>query len=237
MPRLLAGTSGFDYDPWKGIFYPADLPRKQRLSFYGSAFPAVEINASFYRKPAPATVSGWAAQVPEGFRFAMKVWQRITHQKRLRDCAELVEAFADAARALGSRAGPLLYQLPPNLKKDLPLLRDFLAGLPRDLRAAFEFRNPSWFDDDVYAALRDAGCALCVAETEESATPLVRTAPFGYFRLRREDYDPAMLSRWAAALQSAGFTDDLFVFFKHEDAAIGVGYARELTRLASLAGA
>lgn len=237
MPRLRAGTSGFDYDPWQGIFYPPDLPRKQRLSFYAGKLSALEINASFYRKPAPATVRGWAAQAPEDFRFALKAWQRITHQKRLRDCAELVEAFAEAARQLGARAGPVLYQLPPHLKKDLPLLREFLAGLPKDLRAAFEFRNPSWFADDVHAALRDAGCALCVAETEEAATPLVRTAPFGYFRLRREDYDQAMLARWAAAIQSAGFTDDVFVFFKHEDAAIGVGYARELTGLARLTGA
>ncbi|HXN83128.1 MAG TPA: DUF72 domain-containing protein [Myxococcales bacterium] len=235
MARFRIGTSGFDYDAWKGVFYPAELPRKQRLSWYAGKLGALEINASFYRKPSPETVRGWATQVPGEFRFALKAWQRITHQKRLRDCGELLSVFAAAARELGERAGPILYQLPPNLKKDLPLLREFLSLLPPGLRAAFEFRNASWFDDEVFAALGAAGCALCVAETEEATVPLVRTAPFGYFRLRREDYDASRLARWAEEIARAGFTEDVFVFFKHEDEARGPAFALQFEPLAQAA--
>jgi uncharacterized protein YecE (DUF72 family) len=235
MASLRIGTSGFDYDAWKGVFYPAELPRKRRLAWYAGKLGALEINASFYRKPSPETVRSWAAQVPAEFRFALKAWQRITHQKRLRDCGELLSAFAGAARELGERAGPILYQLPPNLKKDLPLLREFLSLLPPGLRAAFEFRHSSWLDDEVFAALRATGCALCVAETEEAAVPLVRTAPFGYFRLRREDYDASRLARWAEEIARAGFSDDVFVFFKHEDEARGPAFALQFGPLADAA--
>jgi uncharacterized protein YecE (DUF72 family) len=146
-----------------------------------------------------------------------------------------LSVFAAAARELGERAGPILYQLPPNLKKDLPLLREFLSLLPPGLRAAFEFRHLSWFDDEVFAALRGAGCALCVAETEEAAVPLVRTAPFGYFRLRREDYDASRLTRWAEEIARAGFSEDVFVFFKHEDEARGPAFALQFEPLAQAA--
>lgn len=195
------GTSGYNYDAWYGSFYPEDLPAKKMLSYYASQLDTVEINYSFYRKPTPKILEGWAAQVPENFRFALKAWQRITHQKRLKDCAEFVTAFAEVARTLGPRLAPVLYQLPPNLKADVPLLRDFLLQLPRDLRAAFEFRHESWFSDETYAALRDNGAALCVAESEDLSTPLVRTAPFGYFRLRRLDYSEADLRKWAEAVR------------------------------------
>jgi uncharacterized protein YecE (DUF72 family) len=147
----------------------------------------------------------------------------------LRECADLVAAFCDAARTLGPRLGPVLYQLPPNLKADLPLLRDFLNQLPRDLKAAFEFRHQTWFNEEMYAALRDAGAALCVAESEDLATPPVRTAPFGYFRLRRPDYDEAALRKWAEIVK--GFPEDVFVYFKHEDSAVGPGYAKTFMRL------
>ena len=223
------GTSGYNYEAWRGSFYPEDLSSKKMLAYYAEQFDTVEINYSFYRKPTPKILEGWAAQVPERFRFALKAWQRITHQKRLREAAELVDQFVDAARALRERLAPVLYQLPPNLKADLPLLRDFLHHLPRDLRAAFEFRHASWFSEETYAALRDAGAALCIAESEELATPSVRTAEFGYLRLRRLDYDMPALMKWADFVKT--YTGDVFVYFKHEDEARGPAFAKEFLPL------
>jgi uncharacterized protein YecE (DUF72 family) len=222
------GTSGYNYEAWRGSFYPEDLSARKMLSYYADRFDTVEINYSFYRKPTPKILQNWAAQVPPGFRFALKGWQRITHQKRLKDCAELVAAFSDAARELGPRLAPVLYQLPPNLKADLPLLRDFLNQLPRDLRVAFEFRHASWFSDDTWSALREAGAALCIAESDELATPVVGTAPFAYFRLRRLDYDEPALRRWAATVR--GF-EEAFVYFKHEDEARGPAFAKDFLPL------
>jgi uncharacterized protein YecE (DUF72 family) len=223
------GTSGYNYEAWRGSFYPEDLSAKKMLAYYAEQFDTVEINYSFYRKPTPKILEGWAAQVPERFRFALKAWQRITHQKRLRDTGELLEGFIDAARTLQSRLAPVLYQLPPNLKADLPLLRDFLHQLPRDLRAAFEFRHASWFSDETYAALRDAGAALCIAESDDLATPQVRTADFGYLRLRRLDYDAAALMKWAEFVKT--YTGEVFVYFKHEDEARGPAFAKQFLPL------
>jgi len=223
------GTSGYNYEAWRGSFYPKELSSKKMLGYYAEQFDTVEINYSFYRKPTAKILEGWAAQVPERFRFALKAWQRITHQKRLREAAELVGDFADAARTLGARLAPVLYQLPPNLKSDLPLLREFLNQLPRDLRAAFEFRHTSWFADETFAALRDAGAALCIAESEELATPPVRTAEFGYLRLRRLDYDSAALTKWAEFVKTYG--GEVFVYFKHEDEARGPAFAKEFLPL------
>jgi uncharacterized protein YecE (DUF72 family) len=224
------GTSGYNYEAWRGSFYPEDLSSKKMLAYYAGQFDTVEINYSFYRKPTVKILEGWAGQVPERFRFALKAWQRITHQKRLRESGELVEGFADAARTLGPRLAPVLYQLPPNLKADLPLLRDFLHQLPRDLRAAFEFRHQSWFTDETYAVLRNAGAALCIAESEELETPAVRTAEFGYLRLRRPEYDSAALSKWAEFVKT--YTGEVFVYFKHEDSAAGTEYARRFASFA-----
>jgi uncharacterized protein YecE (DUF72 family) len=220
------GTSGYNYDAWRGSFYPEDLPAKKMLGWYAERFGAVEINYSFYRKPTEKILQNWAAQVPEGFQFVLKVWQRITHQKRLRDCEELVSQFTEVARTLGPRLGPMLYQLPPNLKFDAGLLREFLAGLPRDLRAAFEFRHESWFNDETWSALRDFGAALCIAESDELSTPPVFTAPWAYFRLRRLDYDEAALRKWAAVVPQ-----DAYVFFKHEDEARGPAFAVQFLAL------
>ena len=219
------GTSGFDYDAWVGSFYPVGLKRKERLGYYAAHFGGIEINASFYRKPSVETVQAWCAQVPPAFHFVLKGWQRVTHQKRLRECGELVSSFATSVRALEGRMGPVLWQLPPNLKKDAKLLRDFLAILPKDLRAAFEFRHDSWHDEETFTILAAAGAALCVADSDERTTPVVRTAPFGYFRLRRTEYDEAALREWAAKVKGAGFTSDVYVFFKHEDSAKGPEYA------------
>ena len=228
--RVLCGTSGYNYDPWRGTFYPEDLPKSKMLPYYASRFDTVEINYSFYRKPTAKLLEGWAAQVPERFRFALKAWQRITHHTRLRE-PELAAAFAETARSLGPRLAPILYQLPPNLKSDVPLLREFLLRLPRDLPAAFEFRHPSWFSDDTFRALQDSGAALCLAESDELATPRVRTASFGYLRLRRPDYDEAQLRGWADWLRGAGFEQDVHCSFKHEDEARGPQLAAGFQRM------
>lgn len=225
------GTSGYNYEAWRGSFYPEELPARRMLSYYAERFDTVEINYSFYRKPSAKILQNWAAQVPDRFRFALKAWQRITHQKRLREADELLSAFVEAARELGPRLAPVLYQLPPNLKADLPLLRDFLNQLPRDLKAAFEFRHESWFSDETFSALREAGAALCVAESDELSTPVVRTAGYGYFRLRRLDYDEAALRRWAE--QVRGY-EEAFVYFKHEDEARGPAFAVQFLPLVDL---
>jgi uncharacterized protein YecE (DUF72 family) len=226
--RALVGTSGYNYDAWKGSFYPDDLAKKKMLSYYASRFPTVEINYTFYRKPTEKALRGWSGETPENFRFVLKGWQRITHQKRLLECEPLVASFWEVAQVLGDKLGPILFQLPPNFKKDLPRLDAFLALLPPAMRAAFEFRHATWFSDDVFSSLRGKNAALCVAESEELATPLVRTAPFGYLRLRREDYDDAAIARWAKLIAEAGFTDDVHVFFKHEDGAKGTKFADAL---------
>jgi uncharacterized protein YecE (DUF72 family) len=222
---IRVGTSGYNYEAWRGSFYPEDLSSKKMLSYYATQLSTVEINYSFYRKPTPKILQGWAAQVGPDFRFALKAWQRITHQKRLRDCSEFVAAFVEAARTLGPQLAPVLYQLPPNLKADVPLLREFLLLLPRDLRAAFEFRHQSWFTDETWSALRDNGAALCIAESDEIPTPVIFTAPFAYFLLRRLDYGEAELKRWAQVVKS--FSGDAFVYFKHEDEARGPAFARQ----------
>lgn len=225
---MLVGTSGYNYDTWKGRFYPEGLASKRWLSFYAGRFPTVEINYTFYRHPSAKTYEGWAAETPAGFTFALKASQAITHRARLKDAEERVRFFCDGTTALGDKRGPVLFGLPPNLKKDLPRLRAFLATLPTGLRAAFEFRHASWLDEETFAALREAGASLCVADSEDLETPCVATAPWGYLRLRRADYDAAALDRWAGLLRSTGWTEEVFVYFKHEDEARGPALADEL---------
>jgi uncharacterized protein YecE (DUF72 family) len=228
--RLLAGTSGFSYDAWTGPFYPEDLPADGRLAFYATQLPAVEINNTFYRMPKPELLAGWAAQVPPGFRFALKASQRITHIKRLKDAAGEVKFLVGSARQLGEKLGPVLYGLPPNLKKDVPRLAAFLALLPSDVKSAFEFRNPSWLDDEVFALLKSAGSALCIADDEKGTTPLVATAPWGYVRLRREDYGEPGLAAWAEKVRGAGW-DEAYVFFKHEEEGAAPALARRFAEI------
>jgi uncharacterized protein YecE (DUF72 family) len=229
--RILSGTSGWSYPAWRGGFYDDDLPTSRMLSAYAARLPVVEVNATFYRMPRRSMVAAWRAEAPPGFRFSLKAPQRITHKLRLVEAEEAMGYFLAAAAELGEARGPLLFQLPPYLRKDLPRLRDFLALLPRGGQAAFEFRHQSWFDGEVLAALADAGASLCVVDREEGATPLVATAPFGYLRLRRPDYDDAALSGWLERLAAQPWAE-AFVFFKHEDAR-GPAWA---TRLAALAG-
>jgi uncharacterized protein YecE (DUF72 family) len=224
--RVLAGTSGFSYKEWKGSFYPEDLPADRMLAYYSERLPAVEINNTFYRMPKAALLESWAAEVAPEFRFVLKASQRITHFKRLKDTGSEVEYFFGLASTLGERLGPVLVQLPPNLKKDLPRLEAFLATLPAGARPAFEFRHASWFEEDVFEALRGKGAALCVAEDEDLATPFVATASWGYLRLRRQDYDGAAVAAWAERVRAQSWSE-AYVFFKHEDAGSGPRLAAE----------
>ena len=226
--RLLVGTSGYNYDAWKGRFYPEGLPAKKWLAYYAERFATVEINYTFYRNPNRKTYENWAAETPPAFSFALKASQRITHRARLKEAAEPLQFFCDGSTALGDKRGPILFGLPPNLEKDLPRLQAFLTLLPNDVRAAFEFRHASWLDEETFATLRSAGAALCIADAAELETPCVATAPWGYLRLRREDYDDAALDRWADRIRAAGWTDDVLVYFKHEDEAKGPALAAAL---------
>jgi uncharacterized protein YecE (DUF72 family) len=230
---LYVGTSGYAYKPWKGPFYPAGLPDAGMLCYYGERFGAVEINNSFYRMPKSAVLEGWAAEVPPDFRFVLKASQRITHFQRLKEAGESVGYLLKVAGALGERLGALLFQLPPNLKKDVPRLRDFLALLPPAPRVAFEFRNASWFDEEVFGLMRDHQAALCIAEAEdELEVPFVSTADWGYLRLRLPDYGDPELSAWADRVRAQGWRD-AFVFFKHEDEAKGPMLASRFLQLAA----
>jgi uncharacterized protein YecE (DUF72 family) len=222
--RIAVGTSGYAYKEWKGVFYPQDLKPDGFLAYYASKLKTVEINATFYRMPTEKTLLQWASQVPDDFTFVLKASQKLTHRKRLKDCAEDVEYFLRTAGTLGGKMGPTLFQLPPNLKLDLPRLVDFLALLPRTWRAAFEFRHASWFDEPVFDALRAHNAALVAAETdpEESdlTVPFVPTADWGYLRLRKVNYSEDELREWTRKVTMAPW-QEAFVFFKHEDAGTG----------------
>jgi uncharacterized protein YecE (DUF72 family) len=200
------------------------------LRYYAGRFATVEINNTFYRMPAEAMLARWAQEVPESFAFTLKAPRRITHDQRLREAESSVAAFLQRAAVLGDKLGVLLFQLPPYLKKDLPRLRDFLALLPADRRVAFEFRNATWQDDEVYEALRSRGAMLCVTDTEEGDTPFVATADCGYVRLRRTHYDERDLRAWAEriAAQSLACT---YVYFMHEDEALGCRFAQLLNEV------
>ena len=228
--KVFAGTSGFSYDGWAGTFYPEDLRADERLSFYATKLPAVEINNTFYRMPKPELLARWAAEVPPLFQFALKASQRITHIKRLKETGDEVKFLLGSARQLGPKLGPVLYGLPPNLKKDVPRLSAFLALLPTDVKAAFEFRNATWLDEEVFSLLRSARAALCVADDEKGTTPLATTAPWGYLRLRREDYAEADLAAWADKVRGAGW-EEAYVFFKHEEEGAAPALARRFLEL------
>ena len=229
--RLRVGTSGWSYKEWKGSFYPEKLPAKAMLRFYGERFGTVEVNNTFYRMPKSEVFEGWAAEVPEDFAFVIKAPKRITHDRRLNDVADSVEYLLRTASVLGPRQGPFLVQLPPNFKKDIGRLRSFLGQVPPPARAAFEFRNVSWFEDDVYTAIREHGHAWCVADTgEEGDPPFVSTADWGYLRLRGVDYTDEDLRGWVARIQGETWRE-VFVFFKHEDEGTGPRLAQRFIEL------
>jgi uncharacterized protein YecE (DUF72 family) len=218
--KLFAGTSGYAFKEWKGSFYPDDLKDEGMLGYYAGRFPAVEINNTFYRLPKEHVLQGWAAQVPDTFTFAIKASQRITHYARLKpECASAVEFLLRTTTCLADRCGPILFQLPPNLKKDAARLRAFLDTLPAGRRYTIEFRHESWFDDEVLDALRERDIAMCVTEQPEFASPVVSTASWGYARLHRLDYDEAALAGWAKRIAAQPW-GEAYVFFKHDE---GIG--------------
>jgi uncharacterized protein YecE (DUF72 family) len=228
MNRIWVGTSGYNYKEWRGPFYPTDLAEPDMLRYYGERYGTVEINYTFYRMPTVRTLQAWAKETPEDFVFSLKAPRRITHEMRLRDAADPLTYFCDTAKVLRTKLGAMLFQLPPFLKKDVPRLEDFLHQMAPGFRAAFEFRNQSWFSDDVFECLKRFDVALCIAEHDERSAPFECTAPFGYLRLRRADYTDEELAAWAERLLSNPLWHQTFVYFKHEAAGQGPLLASKL---------
>jgi uncharacterized protein YecE (DUF72 family) len=232
--RVLAGASGYSFKEWRGNFYPQSVKPEGMLAWYAERLPTVEINNTFYQMPKTAVLENWARATPESFRFAIKASRRITHHARLRadTAADSVDYLYRNLAALGAKRGPVLFQLPPQMKKDLPRLNDFLGLLPKGHGAAFEFRNTSWFSDDVYDALKAAGAALCLSEREDNAPPPpVETAPWGYVRLRLETYSDHDLRQWAQRLAATAW-HEIYVYFMHEPTA--PAYAQTLMQQARM---
>ena len=228
---LYVGTSGYSYKEWKGSFYPEKLPAKDMLPYYASRLHAVELNNTFYRMPQPSMVESWRAQVPDNFRFSVKASQRITHFKRLKDAAAETKFMLETVSALEDRLGVVLFQLPPNMKKDLERLETFLKDLPTETRAAFEFRHPTWFEDDVLALLRSQNRALVVSDTDDMpAHHIDKTADWGYMRLRRVQYSEADLIGWLEKMRVQEW-QTTYVFFKHEDEGTGPKLAAQFVAL------
>jgi len=230
--RVLTGTSGFSFDEWQGRFYPKGLTADDRLVHYASRLQSVEINNTFYQMPKPALLERWRCAVPEGFRFALKAPRRFTHSQRLRTEGDWLERFMTAASTLGQKLGPVLFQLPPFLRKDAPLLAEFLVKLPTNLHSVIEFRHPSWFDDEIFALLASKNVALCGGDSDTRAytPPLVATATFGYLRLRAASYDASGLRDWSKRIIAERWTD-AYVYLKHE--VLGPDYALFLAAVAS----
>ena len=226
---IWVGTSGYNYPEWKGTFYPQTLPAAKMLAYYAERFPTVEINYTFYRAPNEKILEGWNKATPNRFKLTLKAPKRITHDARLRGCADRVRQFLETAAVLGPKLGALLFQLPPNLKKDLALFDEFLDTFPPRVCAAFEFRHASWFDDEVYTRLKAKNLALCVADSEKLSTPVEITADYGYFRLRDEGYGAEDIARWADTIRERTDTlGDVFVYFKHEESGKGPAFGRML---------
>ena len=234
-PRVFVGTSGYNYPEWRGTFYPEKFSTAKMLAYYAERFPTVEINYTFYRLPTEKLLAGWAAGTPAAFSFTLKAPRRITHDAKLQRCEDLVEAFCTAARTLGPKLATLLFQMPPNFKKDAPILRAFLDWLPPGTRAAFEFRHASWFDPEVFDALRARNVALCVADSEKLHAPVEMTADYAYFRLRDEGYQQADIDRWARTIRGLQGVKEAFVYFKHEEQGLGPEFARRLIEAVGIA--
>lgn len=229
--KLYVGTSGYSYKEWKGSFYPEKIPAGDMLSYYASRLPAVELNNTFYRLPQRSMVESWRTQVPESFRFAVKAAQRITHFKRLKDAGAETKYMLETVSALEDRLGVVLFQLPPNMKKDLERLESFLQELPADTPATFEFRHPSWFDDDVIELLRSQNRALCISDTDDlPMNHIDKTADWGYLRLRRVNYSEKDLTEWSKRIAAQEWKT-AFVFFKHEDEGTGPKLAAQFINL------
>ncbi len=232
MATYWIGTSGYNYNEWKGPFYPESLPDSEMLRYYAARFSGVEINHTFYRATSVRQLQGWAKEAPDHFTFSLKAPRSITHDMRLRDAADLAADFCATARSLKQKLGAILFQLPPFLKRDVPRLEDFLHQMPTGVRFAFDFRNPTWLADEVYECLRRFGVALCVVESSEREVPLEVTADFGYFRLRQPDYCEEDLAACASRIQdAAGSWRDVFIYFKHEAKGRGPVLAEKLRSL------
>jgi uncharacterized protein YecE (DUF72 family) len=228
---LWVGTSGYNYPEWKGSFYPEKLPTAQMLPYYSERFSTVEINYSFYRMPNEKILAGWSRETPATFKLTLKAPKRITHDARLRNCAEPLSHFLRVANTLGPKLGALLFQLPPYFRKDLGVLDAFLAELPAGVCAAFEFRHASWLDEEVYARLQAQNLALCIADSEKASTPVRMTADYAYFRLRDEGYKSHDIAKWAQTIRTqTAHCRDVYVYFKHEEAGTGPEFARSLLR-------
>ncbi|MDX1430166.1 MAG: DUF72 domain-containing protein [Rhodothermales bacterium] len=229
--QLHVGTSGFSYKEWKGSFYPENLPNAGMLEYYAGRLPAVEINNTFYRLPRTSVIENWATTVPESFRFIIKASRRITHFKRLKEPFDETDYLLETVGVLGDRLGAVLFQLPPNMKKDAERLTAFLEHLPADVPSAFEFRNDSWFDDETIDILRRHQRAVVHADTDEKPiTELTETADWGYLRLRRPGYSEGDLKDWRDRLRSTKWSK-AFVFFKHEDEGAGPRMASQFLKL------
>jgi uncharacterized protein YecE (DUF72 family) len=235
--KIYAGTSGWAYTSWKPAFYPAKLPSAKFLGHYAERLNTVEVNYTFRRFPTEKLLRGWIVATPPEFQFAVKANQKITHMSRLKNVADFTSDFLGALEPLATerKLGPVLFQLPPYLKADVALLKDFLATVPRNVRSAFEFRHASWFSDDVYEALREANVALCNAESEKLETPAVQTADFAYLRLRKETYSPTERTFIASTVSDLVKRGDVYVYFKHEDTPEGALSAEQLIAAAKTA--
>jgi uncharacterized protein YecE (DUF72 family) len=227
-PRILVGTSGYNYPEWRGTFYPEKFSTNKMLAFYAERFSTVEINYTFYRLPTEKLLAGWAAGTPDSFCFTLKAPRRITHDAKLQRCEDLLQSFCRTARTLGPKLATLLFQLPPTFKKDADVLRAFTELLPEGTRAAFEFRHPSWHDSEIFDLLRSRSVALCIADSEKMRTPVEMTADYAYFRLRDEGYQQADIEQWAATIRGLEGVRDVFVYFKHEEQGLGPDFARRL---------
>jgi len=224
---IWVGTSGYNYPEWKGSFYPEKLAATKMLPYYAERLSTVEINYTYYRMPNAKTLESWDQATPARFKLTLKAPKRITHEARLRDCADSVRYFTETALKLGPKMGALLFQLPPGFKQDLPLLDEFLATLPNGTCAAFEFRHGYWLNDEVYARFRERNLASCVADSETMATPIVVTADYAYFRLRDEGYTDSDIAGWANRIRAAtAACKDVYVYFKHEEAGKGPQFAK-----------
>jgi uncharacterized protein YecE (DUF72 family) len=228
--RVFVGTSGYNYPEWRGTFYPEKFSTDKMLAYYAERFPTVEINYTFYRMPTEKLLAGWAAGTPDGFTFTLKAPRRITHDAKLQRCEDTLQAFCRTATTLGPKLATLLFQLPPNFKKNADVLREFVSLLPEGTRTAFEFRHESWLDAETYDTLRARNLALCVADSEKMSTPAEMTADYGYFRLRDEGYQQPDIERWAGTIKTLPVRD-AFVYFKHEEQGLGPDFAKRLIAL------
>lgn len=227
---LYVGTSGYSYKEWCGTFYPDGLPASQMLAHYARQFRTVEINNTFYRMPTERLLAQWSAQVPSDFSFVLKTSRKITHVKRLKGVEEETSYLLHTLSALGDQLGPMLVQLPPNLKKDAAALGAFLRLFPDGWKAAFEFRNRSRHDEEIYDLLRRRGMALVATDETDDSPKLTTGAGWGYARLRRDSYSDSELSAWCARLRQPGW-ESVHVFFKHEDGAAGPELASRFTTI------